>query len=90
MADQGQLLMASGRPANVRETINNACAPSTRRLYFSNFKVFESWYTTRAVDPVSCPVGSVLEFLQDKFVVGAGCDYFEGLRCGCCSPSGVR
>ncbi len=49
----------------VRETINSARALSTRKL--SKWNVFESWCLVHAVDPVNCPVGSVLEFLQDKF-----------------------
>ncbi len=55
----------------VRETINSARALSTRKLYSSKWKVFESWCLVHAVDPVSCPVRSVLEFLQDKFSAGA-------------------
>jgi len=30
-----------------------------------------SWCTARAVDPVTCPVGSVLKFLRDKFAARA-------------------
>lgn len=33
VANQGRSLMASGLPANVQETIDKACAPSTKRLY---------------------------------------------------------
>ncbi len=29
--------------------------------------VFDSWCLVNAVDPVNCPVGSLLEFLQHKF-----------------------
>ncbi len=46
-----------------RETINSARALSTRKLYSSKWRVFESWCLVHAVDPVNCPVGSVLEFL---------------------------
>ncbi len=31
----------------------------------------ESWCLTHAVDPVNCPVGPVLEFLQEKLAAGA-------------------
>ncbi len=48
----------------VCETIDSARALSTRKLY-------ESWCLANAVDPVNCPVGSVLEFLQHKFSAGA-------------------
>ncbi len=54
----------------VRETINSARTLSTRKLYSSKWKVFEPWCLVYAVDPVSCPVCSVLEFLQDKFLAG--------------------
>ncbi len=37
---------------------------------YSKWKVFEPWCLVYAVDPVSCPVCSVLEFLQDKFLAG--------------------
>ncbi len=33
--------------------------------------VSESWCLTRAIDPVNCPVGPVLEFLQEKLTTGA-------------------
>ncbi len=55
----------------VCETIDRARALSTRMLYSSKWRVFESWCLANAVDPVSCPVGSVLEFLQHKFSAGA-------------------
>ncbi len=55
----------------VRETIDSAKALSTRKLFSSKWRVFESWCLVNAVDPVNCPVGSVLEFLQHKFSAGA-------------------
>ncbi len=70
MADQ-RLPIAFDISDGVRETINSVRALSTRRLYSFKWKVFESWCLAHAVDPVSCPVGSVLEFLQDKFSAGA-------------------
>ncbi len=54
----------------VHETINSARTLSTRKLYSSKWKVFEPRCLVYAVDPVSCPVCSVLEFLQDKFLAG--------------------
>ncbi len=62
--------MTYGLPAEVQETIASARAPSTRKLYSSKWKVFESWCLAHAVDPVSCPIGPVLEFLQYKLVAG--------------------
>ncbi len=55
----------------VHETIDSARALSTRKLYSSKWRVFESWCLANAVDPVNCPVGSVPEFLQHKFSAGA-------------------
>ncbi len=68
--------MADHRPPLARdlsvrvqfETIGSARALSTRKLYSSKWRVFESWCLANAVDPVNCPVGSVLEFLQHKFL----------------------
>ncbi len=40
-------------------------------LYSSKWGVFESWCLTRAIDPVNCPVGTVLEFLQERLTAGA-------------------
>ncbi len=40
----------------------SARAPATRKLYSSKWGVFESWCLARAIDPVNCPVGPVLEF----------------------------
>ncbi len=42
-----------------------------RKLYSSKWGVFESWCLTRAIDPVNCPVGPVLEFLQERLTAGA-------------------
>ncbi len=55
----------------VRETIDSARALSTRKLYSFKWRVFESWCLANAVDPVNCPVGTVLKFLQHKFSAGA-------------------
>ncbi len=54
----------SSLPAEVQETIANTRAPATRKLYSYKWRVFESWCLTHAVDPVNCPIGPVLEFLQ--------------------------
>ncbi len=45
--------------------------PATRKLYSSKWGVFESWCLARAIDPVNCPVGPVLEFLQERLTTGA-------------------
>ncbi len=61
--------MANNRPPlpldlsdGVRETIDSARVISTRKLYSSKWRVFKSWCLDSAVDPLNCPVGSVLEF----------------------------
>ncbi len=58
-------------PVEVQETIASARAPATRKLYSSKWGVFESWCLARAINPVNCPVGPVLEFLQERLTAGA-------------------
>ncbi|KAI2655894.1 Transposon Ty3-I Gag-Pol polyprotein [Labeo rohita] len=45
-------------------------ASSTRKLYALKWKLFTSWCGDHQQDPVNCPVGTVLEFLQDRFSAG--------------------
>ncbi len=71
MAHTGTRAVIDGLPAEVQETIASARAPTTRKLYSSKWGVFESWCLTRAIDPVNCPVGPVLEFLQERLTAGA-------------------
>ncbi len=71
MAHTGPRALIDGLPAEVQETIASARAPATRKLYSSKWGVFESWCLTRAIDPVNCPVGPVLEFLQERLTAGA-------------------
>ncbi len=71
MAHTGPRAVIDGLPAGVQETIASARAPATRKLYSSEWGVFESWCLTRAIDPVNCPVGPVLEFLQERLTAGA-------------------
>ncbi len=59
-------VLISSLPAEVQETIANARAPATRKLYSSKWKVFESWCLAHAVDPANCPIGPVLELLQER------------------------
>ncbi|XDV25256.1 hypothetical protein PO909_029202 [Leuciscus waleckii] len=56
--------------AEVRNTVMNARAPSTRRTYASKWKIFVSWCTDRSVNPVTCSISSVLEFLQHLLDTG--------------------
>ncbi len=57
-------------PAEVQETIANARAPITRKLYSSKWRVFESWCLAHAVDSVNFPIDPELEFLQERLEVG--------------------
>ncbi|KAI2646068.1 Transposon Ty3-G Gag-Pol polyprotein [Labeo rohita] len=70
VASEGAHLVASGLSTEVVETILQSRAPSTRKLYALKWKLFTSWCGHHQQDPVNCPVGSVLEFLQDRLSAG--------------------
>ncbi|KAI2648975.1 Transposon Ty3-G Gag-Pol polyprotein [Labeo rohita] len=70
VASEGAHLLASGLSTEVVETILQSRAPSTRKLYALKWKLFTSWCRHRQQDPVNCPVGSVLEFLQSRLSAG--------------------
>ncbi len=71
MAHTGPRAVMDILPVEVQETIASARAPATRKLYSSKWGVFESWCLARAIDPVNCPVGPVLAFLQERLTAGA-------------------
>ncbi len=71
MAHTGPRALMIKLPVEVQETIDSARAPATRKLYSSKWGVFESWCLACAIDPVNCPVGPVLEFLQERLTTGA-------------------
>ncbi len=71
MAHTGPRAVMDILPVEVQETIASARAPVTRKLYSSKWGVFESWCLAHAIDPVNCPVGPVLEFLQERLTAGA-------------------
>ncbi len=52
-------------PTRVTNTILEARAPSTRRLYALKWSVFSDWCSARTQDPTSCDVSHVLTFLQE-------------------------
>ncbi len=52
-------------PTRVTNTILEARAPSTRRLYTLKWSVFSDWCSARTQDPTSCDVSHVLTFLQE-------------------------
>ncbi len=70
LASEGAQLIDSGLSAEVFETILHSRAPSTRKRYALKWKVFTSWCSDHQLDPVNCPVGTVLESLQDRFTAG--------------------
>ncbi|XDV14070.1 hypothetical protein PO909_002286 [Leuciscus waleckii] len=70
LAPEGAQYLEAGLSAGVTETILSSRAPSTRKLYGLKWNVFTAWCRQREVDPVNCPVASVLEFLQDRFSAG--------------------
>ncbi len=71
MAHTGPRAVINVLPVEVQETIASARAPANRKLYSSKWGVFESWCLARAIDPVNCPVGPVLEFLQERLTARA-------------------
>ncbi len=85
MAHTGPRAVIDGLPTEVQETIASARAPATRKLYSSKWGIFESWCLTSAIDPVNCPVGPVLEFLQERLTAGAVATTPKGLCSGHCS-----
>ncbi|CAM4607827.1 unnamed protein product [Leuciscus chuanchicus] len=70
LASEGAQLIESGLSTEVAETILQSRAPSTRKLYALKWRVFTSLCSDHRLDPVNCPIGTVLEFLQDRFTAG--------------------
>ncbi len=70
VAPEGAHLIASGLSTEVVETILQSRAPSMRKLYGLKWRLFTSWYGDRQLDPVNCPIGAVLEFMQACFSAG--------------------
>ncbi len=58
-------------PMGVANTILEARAPSTRRLYALKWSVFSNWCSARNQDAISCDVSHVLIFLQE--LLDKGC-----------------
>ena len=70
VATERSALVCPGLSAETTETILSSRAASTRRLYAFKWRLFTAWCGNHNVDPVYCPVASVLEFLQDCFSDG--------------------
>ncbi len=66
LASEGAQLTDTGLSTEVVETILH----STRKRYALKWKIFPSWCSDHQLDPVNCPVGTVLEFLQERFTAG--------------------
>ncbi|XP_048019539.1 uncharacterized protein LOC125250806 [Megalobrama amblycephala] len=57
-------------PGDVLNTISQARAPSTRRLYDQKWSVFVDWCSSRNIDPVESDVSFILSFLQERLEMG--------------------
>ncbi len=62
---RGAQLIACGLSTEVVETILQSRAPSTRKLYALKWKTLD-----RQLDPVNCPIGTVLELLKARLSAG--------------------
>ncbi len=58
-------------PECVLNTISQARAPATRRLYVIKWSVFSAWCLSRSEDPAICDVSVILSFLQE--LLDKGC-----------------
>ncbi len=54
----------------VVETILQSRVPSMRKLYALEWRLLTSWCGDRQLNPVNCPIGTVLEFLQALLSTG--------------------
>ncbi len=60
----------SALQSRVLDTLMEARAPSTRRLYALKWGVFVKWCSQAHIDPVTCTVSDVLSFLQYRLDSG--------------------
>lgn len=70
LAPEGSQLIDSGLLTEGVETILSSRAPSTRKLYALKWRLFVSWCDQHQLNPVNCPVSSLLEFLQECLSTG--------------------
>ncbi len=71
VAASGLLGELSALQSRVRDTLTEARAPSTRRLYASKWGVFVKWCGQAHIDPATCTVSDVLSFLQHRLDSGS-------------------
>ena len=64
MAIERDELLLSVLDPSICDTLRSARAPSTRLVYSNCWAAFSSWCSDRDLDPVSCPVQHVLQYLQ--------------------------
>ncbi len=64
-------------PESVQNTITQARAPSTRRLYALKWSVFAAFCSTRGTDPVFCDISLILSFLQELLDKGRSPSTFK-------------
>ncbi|KAI7810946.1 reverse transcriptase/ribonuclease H/putative methyltransferase [Triplophysa rosa] len=60
----GEIL--SDLPLAVVETLTQARAPATRRLYAFKWRIFSSWCSSHGEDPQRCSIRYILSFLQKR------------------------
>ncbi|KAK3573440.1 hypothetical protein QTP86_024649 [Hemibagrus guttatus] len=63
LAPEGDQFLEAGLSSEVVETLLNARAPSTRKLYALKWRLFSLWCAQHEQDPAHCLIGTVLGFL---------------------------
>ena len=64
LADARLRWETTGYSPSVVSTMMDAWAPSTQKCYFPKWEAFKGWCREKALDPFSCPLPKVLEYLQ--------------------------
>lgn len=70
LASDGAQLIDSGLSNEVVEAIDHSRAPFTRKQYSLKCRVFTSWCRNRLLDPVDCPLGTVLSSCRSGSLQG--------------------
>ncbi len=71
VADSGLSEELNALQSRVIDTLTEARAPSTRRLYALKWGLFVKWCHQAHIDPVTCTVSDVLSFLQYRLDSGS-------------------
>ena len=80
MACIGQSLSSEGLSEGVISIIRQSWRPSTESSYSSAWRQWDSWCSTRGIDPLSAPLSSILEFLLEQFNMGKQYRTINSLR----------